>query len=431
MNVAVFGLGKLGLPMAAVFANAGHTVIGVDTNPVTVDALNRAEVLIEEPDLPEMITANAARITATTDPAEAVANSEISFIIVPTPSGSDGAFVNDYVIAALRDIGAALREDPRDHLVAVASTVMPGATHSVLAPAFEEALGRPLGADVHLCYSPEFIALGSVVRDLTNPDMILIGADDEMAGERLGAFYRSVSGEHVPTQIMGWANAELTKIAVNTFVTTKISFANMLAEMCEHLPGGDVDAVTSALGKDSRIGPKYLKGGPPYGGPCFPRDNRALSVFAESVGARADIASATDAVNDAVTARIIAAVEKAATPPVKVAVLGLAYKENTPVTEESAGSRVVTALLERGYEVAGYDPIATLPIPNGTGRASEASVETATDGASVVVLTTTNPVVVDHVRDLPNDVLVIDCWRSLSGHGRRERENAFHLGFAV
>lgn len=414
MDVAVFGLGKLGLPMAAVFANAGHTVIGVDTNPETVEALNRAEVLIEEPDLREMVAANASRISATTNPAEAVARSEISFIIVPTPSGADGAFVNDYVVSALHDIGAALRDNPRDHLVAVASTVMPGATGAILAPAFEQALGRPLGTDVHLCYSPEFIALGSVVRDLTHPDMILIGADDESAGERLGAFYRSVSGEHVPTQIMGWANAELTKIAVNTFVTTKISFANMLAEMCEHLPGGDVDAVTSALGKDSRIGPKYLKGGPPYGGPCFPRDNRALSVFAESVGARADIAAATDAINDGATARIISAVQHAVEAPARVAVLGLAYKENTPVTEESAGSKVAVALLDLGYHVAGFDPVARLDaLDEAQNGEFCASPSEAVENADIVVLTTGDPSVIQVVSTLPESVVVVDCWRTV------------------
>ncbi len=415
MKVAVFGLGKLGLPLAAVFANAGHEVIGVDKQQATIDALNRAEVLIEEPDLPAMVAANAERISATADAAEAVAAAEMSFVIVPTPSGPDGAFINDYVVTVLSEIGAALRANPREHLIAVTSTVMPGATGEVLAPALEEALGRPLGDDVHLCYSPEFIALGSVVRDLMHPDMILIGANDRLAGERLGTFYRSVSGEEVPTQVMAWANAELAKIAVNTFVTTKISFANMLAEICESLPEGDVDAVTSALGLDSRIGPKYLKGGPPYGGPCFPRDNRALSTFANSIGARSDIASATDAINDAIPIRIVHAVLRVAEPPAKIAVLGLAYKENTPVVEESTGGKVVAALIEHGFVVSGYDPLASLAVLNDSAAGIEcANALEAVAEAAVVVLTAQNDAYTNAIKQLPSTTTVIDCWRTIA-----------------
>ena len=415
MNVTVFGLGKLGLPMAAVFANAGHNVIGVDTVEATIEALNRGEVLIDEPDLPEMVARNTDRIRATTNVAEAIAASEMSFIIVPTPSGSDGAFINDYVLGVLRSIGEELRANPRDHIIAIASTVMPGATDKILAPAFEEALGRPLGTDVHLCYSPEFIALGSVVRDLTHPDMILIGATDRKAGERLGDFYRSVSGADVPVQVMAWANAELTKIAVNTFVTTKISFANMLAEICESLPGGDVDEVTSALGLDSRIGRKYLKGGPPYGGPCFPRDNRALTVFAESVGARADIAAATDAINDAIPHRIVQDIVNTIPAGSKVAVIGLAYKDNTPVFEESAGLKATIALLAAGFDVHVFDPKALISHDARLTASTQAStVAEAVTEASAVIITSDNSSHADGVVSAAPNAMIIDCWRTLS-----------------
>ena len=428
MKVVVAGLGKLGLPMAAVFADSGHDVVGVDPVQPVVDALNEGRVLIEEPGLHEMIAANAERITATTSYAEAIPGAEMTFIIVPTPSGDDGAFINDYVVNALREIGQVLRDNPQPHLVAVTSTVMPGATAAVLAPAFEEALGRPLGDGVALCYSPEFIALGSVVRDLQNPDFVLIGADDEAAGRRLADFYLGIGGgRDVPVQVMNWVNAELAKISVNSFVTMKITYANMLASICEGLPGGDVDEVTQAIGLDSRIGRRYLKGGPPFGGPCFPRDNRALGVAAEAVGAQWDLAAATDRMNDGLAERIAETVIAATDEGDTVAVLGLAYKDNTPVVEESAGAKVAAALAARGRTVVVHDPIADVShsrILRGVDVVQAQDLLRAVDGASAVVVVGDDPAY-DALPVLVTggDIVVVDCWRRLA-------DASWHLGVA-
>jgi len=422
VKVVVAGLGKLGLPMAAVFAQSGHDVVGVDPMQPVVDALNEGRVLIDEPGLPEMIAANSERITATTSYAEAIPGAELTFIIVPTPSGDDGAFINDYVVDALREIGQVLRENPQPHLVAVTSTVMPGATSAVLAPAFEQALGRSLGDGVALCYSPEFIALGSVVRDLQNPDFVLIGADDKAAGRRLADFYLGIGGgRDVPVQVMNWVNAELAKISVNSFVTMKITYANMLASICEGLPGGDVDEVTRAIGLDSRIGPRYLKGGPPFGGPCFPRDNRALGVAAEAVGAPWDLAAATDTMNDAFADRIAATVIRATEDGDTVAVLGLAYKDNTPVVEESAGAKVAAALAGLGRKVVVHDPIADAshsPILANVVFRQEDDVEAAVASAAAVVVVGDDPAY-DSLPALPlgSGVVIIDCWRRLANAG--------------
>ena len=277
-GLSVFGLGKLGAPMLAVFAHKGFEVIGTDLNPAFVDAINDGRAPVEEPGLAGMIAANRARIRATLDPAEAVAASDASFIIVPTPSGPDGFFRNDYLVSALEAIGRAIRAKAGYHLVVVTSTVMPGATGGILRETLERASGRRVGPDLGLCYNPEFIALGTVVRDMLNPDMILIGQSDAKAGDMLEAIYRQSVESRPDYQRMNWVNAELCKIAVNTYVTTKISYANMIAGMCDRLPGADADVVTHALGADSRIGRKYIKGAIAYGGPCFPRDNKAFAA---------------------------------------------------------------------------------------------------------------------------------------------------------
>ncbi|MFZ9132043.1 MAG: nucleotide sugar dehydrogenase, partial [Gemmobacter sp.] len=398
-GLSVFGLGKLGAPMLAVFAHKGFDVIGTDLNPAFVDAINDGRAPVEEPGLAGMIAANRARIRATLDPAEAVAASDASFIIVPTPSGPDGFFRNDYLVSALEAIGRAIRAKAGYHLVVVTSTVMPGATGGILRETLERASGRRVGPDLGLCYNPEFIALGTVVRDMLNPDMILIGQSDAKAGDMLEAIYRQSVESRPDYQRMNWVNAELCKIAVNTYVTTKISYANMIAGMCDRLPGADADVVTHALGADSRIGRKYIKGAIAYGGPCFPRDNKAFAALGRSLGVRTDLAEATDAINAHQTERLVAAVAALAAPGAEVAILGLSYKPHTPVIEESQGLALARALGARGYRLRLSDPAALAGLPaDATGATRRcASAAEAIAGADVAVIMTPWP----EYRDLP------------------------------
>jgi UDPglucose 6-dehydrogenase len=189
------------------------------------------------------------------------------------------------------------------------------------------------------------------------PDMVLIGESDARAGDLLQNIYETVHDKHPPVQRMNFVNAELTKLAINTFVTTKISYANMLAGICDCLPDGDVEAVTQALGLDSRIGKKYLKAGPSFGGPCFPRDNLAFTALANRLETRADIAIATQSINQDQIERLHTYVRKF-TKSSRVGILGLSYKPETYIVEKSAGVELANCLSSEGYEVSVYDPMA-------------------------------------------------------------------------
>src|SRR5262249_45222460 len=245
-RVNVVGLGKLGAPLAAVLASRGFSVIGLDVNKVLVDALNAGKMPIVEPQLNELIAANKERLSATMDANQAIQKSDASFVIVPTPSDSTGFFSNRFVLQAMATLGKALRAKQGYHMVVITSTVMPGSTGSEIKAALEAASGRKVGPQLGLCYNPEFIALGSVVRDMLYPDSILIGEGDAKAGDMLQTIYLQMCEKKPPVQRMNWVSAELTKISVNTYVTTKISYANMLADICDRLPGADVDVVTRA-----------------------------------------------------------------------------------------------------------------------------------------------------------------------------------------
>ena len=357
-RVSVVGLGKLGAPLAAVLASRGFIVTGLDVNKTLVDALNAGKMPIVEPQLNELIAANRQRLSATMDANEAIQKSDASFVIVPTPSDSTGFFSNRFVLQAMETLGKALKTKTGYHMVVITSTVMPGTTGSEIKAALEAASGRKVGPELGLCYNPEFIALGSVVRDMLFPDSILIGESDSKAGDMLQTIYLQMCENKPPVQRMNFINAELTKISVNTYVTTKISYANMLADICDRLPGADVDTVTKALGADTRIGAKYLKGAMGYGGPCFPRDNVAFAALARKIGARADVAEATDRINNYQVERLTDLVAKFAKPGMRIALLGLSYKPHTPVVEESHSVKLAMKLADAGYVVSVHDPLA-------------------------------------------------------------------------
>jgi UDPglucose 6-dehydrogenase len=387
--LSVIGLGKLGSPMSAVFAAKGFEVIGVDFNAAFVDAINAGKAPVAEPMLQEMIDAGRSRLRATTSYDEAIAGSDVTFIIVPTPSGSDAFFSNKFVIEAIERIGRALRNKPGYHLVAVTSTVMPGSTGGEIQQALEQASGRTVGPDLGLCYNPEFIALGSVVRDMLRPEMILIGQSDDKAGEILERIYARSTESNPEVQRLNLVNAELCKISVNTFVTTKISYANMIADLCDHLPGADASVVTHAVGADSRIGRKYLKGAIGYGGPCFPRDNKAFAALGRRLGVNCALAEATDEVNEHQIQRLLGAIEVSAKPGGRVAILGMSYKPLTPVIEESQGVKLAGLLAGMGYNVIIADPLASDAAKAVLGSAVEvaASAKAAVADADVVVIT--------------------------------------------
>jgi UDPglucose 6-dehydrogenase len=357
-KVAVIGLGKLGSPMAASVAARGVAVIGADLDSVKVEKINRGEAPVNETNLADYIRRGHERLRATTDLEAATIEAEIVFIIVPTPSEPQGGFSIRHVLSACESIGCGLNKKKAFTVVVITATVMPGATGGPIRECLEKHSGKKAGKDFGLCYSPEFIALGSVIHDFLNPDFILCGESDPRSGEILDAFYQTVCENEPYVAHMNFVNAELSKLAVNTFVTTKITYANMLAHICERLPGGDVDKVTAAIGHDTRIGAKYLTGAVGYGGPCFPRDNLAMGALARSLEVQAELAETTDRQNRAEAARLGELINRYAKPGSKVGLLGLSYKPDTEVIEESQGMQLARQLLESGRDLLVYDPMA-------------------------------------------------------------------------
>jgi len=414
-KISVIGLGKLGLTTAACFASKGFEVIGVDVIESSVEAINWGACPIQETGLDELMTHCRQNLRATTDADEAIRASDITFIIVPTPSGPDGAFSNESVVAVLDAIGPALREKMGFHIVAVISTVMPGTMDEVVRPRLEQITGKQCGTDFGLAYNPEFIALGSIIHDFLNPDMVLIGESDPRTGRQLERVYRHTCDNTPHVARMNWINAEIAKLSLNCYVTTKISFANSVAQVCEHVDGADAHVVTEAIGHDSRVGGKYLRPGLGFGGPCFPRDNVAFIKCAADRGVEAKLARAVVEINNEQVARVVEKVKHAAEPGSQVAVLGLSYKPGSHVIEESQPVEIVRQLVNDGYRVRAYDPqVKDIPFD---GADMVASAESCLEEADCCVIATEweefGRIERGELERTMRPDAIIDCWQIL------------------
>lgn len=349
-RIAVCGLGKLGAPIAAVFAYAGVDVTGLELDQAKVDAINRGEAPVEESGLQQFISSAHGRLRATTKPAEAVFGTEACIFITPTPSLPSGLFDNSYLLKAIESVAVEVPVDEKPYLFVVTSTVSPGTCENVIFPLLTKVCKCPF----HLVYKPEFIALGTVILGLRHPDFHLFGQSSAEAGNMAAELYDDVRmfGNNEPLCFMTLAEAELAKIALNSFVTMKISFANQLAMVAEEF-GANPHVILDAIGIDHRVGKSALKPGLPFGGPCFPRDSRMFDAVAESVHVRASLAVATDQINSAVIDGIAL---KAHSHRGTIGILGTAYKEGTAVTEESPGLRIKDLLQTRVVKT--HDPMA-------------------------------------------------------------------------
>lgn len=285
-NISIIGIGKLGLCFALTLERAGYNVLGLDLDPKYVDSINNKTLVSTEPNLENYLQENK-NFEATTDLEKTLSFSDVLFVVVATPSLDNGRYDHsqvDNLIGKLEKIGPFKQQK---HFV-VCCTTMPGYCDSIKE--------RLAAINYTVSYNPEFIAQGTILRDQAYPDMVLIGESNPEVGEMIESVYIKHTLNQPRICRMTPLEAEITKLSLNCFLTTKIAYTNMIGDIV-HKSGCRPDVVLSAIGADSRIGNKYLRYGYGYGGPCFPRDNRALAMYAEDKGVSAKINIATDESN--------------------------------------------------------------------------------------------------------------------------------------
>jgi UDPglucose 6-dehydrogenase len=356
MKISVIGTGYVGAVSASCFAELGHEVICVDIDPLKIDMLKRGVPPIYEDGLSELMEKHVGKnLDATSDYDFAVNNSEVSFICVGTPSDHDGKIDLGIVKAASSSLGKALRKKKGYHVIVVKSTVVPETTEKVVLPIIEKESGRSLG-EFGIAMNPEFLREGKAVHDFMHPDKIVVGSLDKRSGDIVASLYSGLNCDVIRTNPR---TAEMIKYVNNAFLATKISFSNEVGNICKEL-GIDTYEVMKAVGKDFRIGPHFLNSGAGFGGSCFPKDVKALIGKASDVGIEPTLLRSVIAVNEIQPLRMITLL-KNKLPDLKgkkIAVLGLAFKNDTDDIRESRSIPVIKELIEEGAQVSGYDKMA-------------------------------------------------------------------------
>ena len=410
-SASVCGLGKLGACIAATLAQQGFDVIGVDIDPEKVRKINAGLPPVDEPLLAETVTAGKSRLRATVDHHE-VTGTDVTFFIPPSPSLPDGSFATEFLLKAMQPVAKALRDAGKTgHIFVCSSTTTPGAVDSVLIPMIEKETGWTCGKEFGFCYNPEFIALGNVVNGLLEPDMVLIGESDKASGDALEGMYRRYNRNKPRIARMSIISAELTKISVNSYVTMKISFTNQLRMIAERFEKADIHDILDAIGSDSRIGKKYLRPGLSFGGPCFPRDNRLLAYTARQAGVQAPMAEATAVINESTKLDLLERIQSMVGKDDTVAILGLSYKPDTYIVEESAGLFLAQNLKRHGHRVVVHD-FAAAPANSPALHEFEmlADIASLKDRADVKLAVICCPWPQYRGLALPAGALLIDCW---------------------
>jgi UDPglucose 6-dehydrogenase len=389
MNICVVGSGYVGLVTGACLADFGIHVRGVDKDAAKVEALNRGEIPIYEPGLRTLVRKNMeeGRLTFSTDLGPAIEASDAVFIAVGTPSRPDGAADLTFVRQVARSIG----EHLNGYKVVITKSTVPIGTGQMV----EETIRAASGGrhEFAVVSNPEFLREGSAIEDFMRPDRVVIGSKDQRAIDMMLDIYSPLHVADVPFVITNVESAELIKYASNGFLATKISFINEVATLCEAL-GADVEVVARGMGLDNRIGPKFLRTGPGFGGSCFPKDTRAVAQIAHDAGLRFRIIEAVLEANEAVKRRMVEKVETAlgGVEGKTLAILGLAFKPDTDDIRESPAIEIAAGLAARGAELRCFDPEAMdearRELPDVT--YCDNAYEAAEGAAALVILTEWN-----------------------------------------
>jgi UDPglucose 6-dehydrogenase len=351
MKIAVVGTGYVGLVAGACLAENGNDVICVDKDATKVRALQRGRIPIYEPGLEELVRRNRAekRLTFTTDLPKGVRASQIIFIAVGTPTDEDGSADLRHVLEVARQIGKAMN----GYKVIVDKSTVPVGTSEKVREAVKKETSHPFS----VVSNPEFLKQGAAIEDFMKPDRVVIGSDDQRAGEIMKELYSPFTRTGAPIMMMDCASAELCKYAANAMLATRISFMNEVANVCEAV-GADVDHVRRAVASDRRIGPAFLFPGVGYGGSCFPKDVKAIMQFAAAKNYDFQILKAVESVNERQKVRLLAKMQQhfGALKGKRIAVWGLAFKPKTDDMREAPAVPLITALLDAGAAVTAYDP---------------------------------------------------------------------------
>jgi len=357
MNIAVVGLGFVGLSMSSVLASKNYNVIGIDIDNQKCSDIRNGLLPLFEPDLENTLRIGLKKKLTISNNFSLIKNCDMIFVTVGTPQKSNGAIELSMIKKATTTIGQIIRKSKKSPIIFIKSTVVPGTAENVILPILEKKSGKKSNRDFGIISNPEFLQESNAIRDTKYPHAIVLGGKQSKYMKKAKMFFSKMH-PNVPIVITNFQTAEMIKYANNSFLATKISFINQLSNICQNIPGTNIDDVAKIIGLDPRIGKLFLNAGPGYGGSCLPKDISALINFADKIGVNPLLLNAVKKTNHEQVNNIVSLMKKIlgniATK--RITVLGTAFKPNTDDIRDSKSIELIKKLLKNKAKITIHDP---------------------------------------------------------------------------
>ena len=357
MKIGIVGLGFVGLSLTSVLASKGYNVVGIDVDKKKCENISNGIPPFFEPDLENTLKNGLKKGLEITNKFSAIKNCDFIFVTVGTPQNDNGAIDLSIIKKAITSIGENLKENKNKQIILVKSTVIPGTMKSVILPILEKKSNKKEGRDFGLISNPEFLQESTAIRDTKFPHAVVIGGYETTFMKKVKKFFVKL---HPNTSIIitNHQTAEMIKYANNSFLATKISFINQLSNICQKIPGANVDDIAKTIGLDPRIGKLFLNAGPGYGGSCLPKDMKALINFATVTGVTPTLLNAVEEVNSKQLDQIINITKQrlGKIKDKKISILGTAFKPNTDDIRDSIAIELINKFLKRNAKIVVHDP---------------------------------------------------------------------------
>ena len=385
MKIGIVGLGFVGLSFASVLASKGYQVIGIDSDKTKVVKIKSGKSPFYEPKLDKFLkSALKKSLTISSDVRIAVKECGIIFVTVGTPLSKEGKIDLTILKSAIKEINNSLVNEKNKPVLVIKSTVIPGTTSELVIPIIKKKTG--------ILTNPEFLREGKAIDDTLRPHIVVIGGNDNRSVEKLEKFYQDLYGRKTPIILTNHQTAELIKYANNSFLATKISFVNQIANICQSIPGTNIDDVAKAIGLDPRIGNLFLRAGPGYGGSCLPKDLQALIAFSSKTGIDPILLRAVQETNKSQVKKITSLIEKSIgkIDGKQITILGLSFKEDSDDIRESVSIKLIDSLLKKNARIVAHDPKAienTRKIFGSKIKFSDSVKDALEDSQCVVIMT--------------------------------------------
>ena len=357
MNIAVVGLGFVGLTLSSVLASKNNNVIGIDTDNQKCLEIRNGILPLFEPDLEKTLRIGLKKKLTVSNNFSLIKNCDMIFVTVGTPQKPNGAIELSMIKKATATIGQIVRKSKKNPIIFIKSTVVPGTTQNVILPILEKKSGKKADRGFGVILNPEFLQESNAIRDTKYPHTIVLGGKQSKYMKKAKIFFSKMH-PNVPIVITNFQTAEMIKYANNSFLATKISFINQLSNICQNIPGTNIDDISKTIGLDPRIGKLFLNAGPGYGGACLPKDMSALINFADKIGVKPMLLNAVEKTNHEQINNIVSLMKKILgnITSKRITILGTAFKPNTDDVRDSKSIELIKKLLKNKAKITIHDP---------------------------------------------------------------------------